>query len=170
MQTWPRNKHKANVLLPELVEETQETLAWLKVVRVSDSYFWAESVPENSCATASCGASGAGGCQTNAFARLLSKSPLLKFPLPDAITLAVADEVLVAISGKQLLQLTIWGYGGALFALIVGVALGQWWGGDALALVLGLLMLLLSWIVLNRYFLTLNPQVREVKPSVEIVT
>lgn len=143
-------------------------LAWLKVVRVDGASFWAESVPDNACATGGCGASGA-GCQTNAFARLLTKQPLLKFPLPTHITLQVNDRVLMSLPEETLFQLTWWVYSASLLALIAGVAVGVYLSGDGLGVLLGIIALSGTWIILNRYFSRHQPQIIEVNSITENV-
>ncbi len=150
--------------LPEF--SSLPALAWLKVVRVDGAYFWADLVPDNACATGGCGASGT-GCQTNAFARLLTKQPLLKFPLPAHINLQINDQVLMSLPEETLFQMTWWVYGASMLALIAGVALGVWLSGDGLGLLLGIVFLSGTWMILNRYFSRHQPQIIEVKPITE---
>jgi positive regulator of sigma E activity len=140
-----------------------QSSAWLRVVRVENAFFWAELIADNTCATASCGA-GATGCHTNALARLFMKQPLLKFSLPVShLSLAKGDQVLVCFPERRLMFLSLLTYGVALISLLLGVALGQFLGGDGLAFVFGCLALLISWFLLNRHFLNLTPQIQEIR-------
>jgi positive regulator of sigma E activity len=139
--------------------------ARLQVIEVTEEHFFAQPIPDNGCTTGHCGAGGL-GCQTNAFARLLfPQSPRLKFSIPAHMKIKQGDEVLVDMAQDRLLWMSLSVYGGSLLTLIAGIALGQYWWGDWGGLTLGILALLSSWHILNRYFVRFSPEIIDIKSS-----
>ena len=116
---------------------------------------------QSACHSAGCGASGI-GCQTNAFARLLNRAPALKLNLPLTQSVNVGDALLLSLSQKALIQLSLMAYGVPLLALLLGMALGQGLADDLGALVLGSLLLLSSWYLVGKLNIACTPKVHDI--------
>ncbi len=113
------------------------------------------------CSTGHCGA-GAVGCQSNAFVGLFATAPLLR--LKDVpITVNIGDRLLLSLPRKAVFQLAFLGYGLPLFALLLGLWLGQTLAGDLMALLLGISALLMTWLVVGKLGLVVEPAILEVQ-------
>lgn len=113
------------------------------------------------CQSGSCGAGGL-GCQTNAFARLLKRAPALKLRLPLTEAVSVGDRLLLSLSQRALIKLSVMAYGVPLLALLVGMGLGQELADDLGALLFGGGALLSSWYMVGKLTLTCTPSVHEI--------
>lgn len=103
----------------------------------------------SACHSGSCGAAGF-GCQTNAFAHLLKRAPALKLKLPLTETVDVGDRVLLSLSQRVIIKLSVMAYGLPLLALLAGMTLGQGVADDLGALLFGGLALLSSWYLVGK--------------------
>lgn len=116
----------------------------------------------SSCHTGGCGANGL-GCQSNAFARLLTRPPALTLKLPATESVSVGDALLLSLSQQALVKFSLMAYGVPLLALLVGMALGQILADDWGALCLGSLWLLSSWYLVGKLSMDAKPQVHDIQ-------
>lgn len=114
------------------------------------------------CQTGGCGAGGL-GCQTNAFARLLKRAPALKLKLSPDQSFRIGDALLLSLSQRALIRVSLMAYGMPLLALLVGMALGQFIAEDIGALVIGAFSLLSSWYLIGKLNVSCTPQVHDIK-------
>jgi positive regulator of sigma E activity len=136
-----------------------EDQAWVHIRKMSANALWLEVLPQIGCGSA-CGASGV-GCQTNVFSSLFHRQPMLQIPLPAGYDLSVGDTLMLSLPDHALIRLALMAYGLPLLSLLVGLWLGQTLMGDWLALGLGLTLMLLTWIMLNKLTIHVMPEIHE---------
>lgn len=115
----------------------------------------------SACHSGGCGAGGL-GCQTNAFAHLLKRAPALKLRLPTTEALSEGDRLLLSLSQRALIRLSLMAYGLPLVALLLGMGLGQVLADDLGALLFGVGSLLSSWYMVGKLTLSCTPSVHEI--------
>lgn len=151
--------------VPILRDEDQEQ-TWVVVRKRFQDVAFVEIVSDSQsgCATSQCGASGV-GCQSNAFVGLFSSAPLLK--IKDVPTeVSIGDRLFLSLPRSAVFQLAFLGYGLPLLTLLLGLWLGQSLMGDWGALAFGLCALLLTWWVIGRLGLDIEPKILEVQSVV----
>jgi sigma-E factor negative regulatory protein RseC len=140
----------------------QQEQAMAQVVAIDNDLIEVQLLLESSCSSGACGASGA-GCQTNAFARLLTQQPKIRLPKSqDGIQ--IGDKLLLNLPRSALHFSLILGYLLPLVSLLIGAALGQWLSGDLLAFLLALFFVVLTWWLTGRLRLSLSPNIVKVNP------
>lgn len=139
------------------IDDDQEQ-TWVVVKRRNGQDVFVEMQSDAAgCTTGHCGA-GAVGCQSNAFVGLFATAPLLR--LKDVpITVNEGDRLLLSLPRKAVFQLAFLGYGLPLFALLLGLWLGQTLAGDLTALFLGISALLMTWLVVGKLGLVIEPKI-----------
>ncbi len=142
--------------------ENDDEQTWVEVKRRIKSDVLVAMLSElQGCATSGCGASGV-GCQSNVFTGLFAPAPLLKLKSVP-INIRIGDRLLLALPQSALFLMAFWGYGLPLFALLIGLFLGQSLAGDWGALMMGLSALLLTWLVIGKLGLVVEPRILEIK-------
>lgn len=145
-------------------EVIEQEKSWVVVKsKIKKDIFVAIDSDYTSCSTGHCGASGI-GCQSNIFAGLFAPSPLLKLKnVPTEIN--INDKLLLSLARQAVFRLALVGYAIPLVALLLGAWVGQTIAGDWLALLVGFSALLLTWYIVGRWGLVIEPEVLEVRTA-----
>lgn len=120
----------------------------------------------SACHTGGCGASGSLSCQTNAFARLFARAPALTLTLTQA-DIAVGDQLLLSLSRSSLMRMSLLAYAFPLLCLLIGLAIGQFFGGDWGAFYVGISCLLFSWLLVGKTTVSITPTVIKIQRSIQ---
>jgi positive regulator of sigma E activity len=144
------------------LENYDDEQTWVEVKhRVKDDVLVVMLSEFQGCTTGGCGASGV-GCQSNVFTGLFAPAPLLKLKSVP-INIRIGDRLLLALPRRALFKMAFWGYGLPLLALLIGLFFGQRLAGDWGALMTGMSALLLTWLVIGKLGLVVEPRILEIK-------